>query len=79
MTSRNYPGIGSSRYRQFRLTATHELSGRFTVSIYAKGLNQEWQERQCIMRGWSEGTSRPLESTEDVIMALIVLLEEQVL
>lgn len=71
--------IGSSQYRQLRLTATHELNGRFSYSIYAKALNKEWNEHQCLARGVVEGTLRPLATTEDVISALIVILEEYLL
>lgn len=71
--------VGTSRYRQLRITATHELSGRFSVSVYAKGLNQEWHERQCMYRGVAEGTLRPLNTTEDVLAALVAVLEQQML
>lgn len=72
----------SSNYRQFRVTATHERGtsmrpeGRFSYSVYAKGLNQEWHEHQCLARGSVPGTSMPLRTTEDVVMALLVVLEE---
>lgn len=71
--------VSKSRYRQLRITATHEISGRFSYSVYAKGLNQEWHEHQCLARGAVDGTLTPLESTEDVIAALLVILEEYML
>lgn len=67
--------IGSSQYRQLRFTATHELNGRFSYSVYAKPLNKEWHEQQCLARGAIDGTLLPLNSTEDVIAALICVLE----
>lgn len=67
--------VSRSRYRQLRITATHEISGRFTYSVYAKGLNQEWNEHSCLARGAVDGTLLPLNSTEDVIAALLVVLE----
>lgn len=67
--------IGSSQYRQLRVTATHELNGRFSYSVYAKALNKEWHEHQCLARGAVDGTLLPLNSTEDVIAALICVLE----
>lgn len=71
--------IGMSRYRQLRLTATHEMSGRFSYSVYAKPLNKEWHEHQCLARGAVDGTLLPLNSTEDVIAALIEILESYML
>lgn len=71
--------IGKSRYRQLRLTATHELNGRFSVSLYGKGLNQEWTEHSCLARFVDPGVKGPLNSTEDVVMALLVILESFVL
>lgn len=67
--------VGSSRYRQLRITATHEISGRFSYSVYAKPLNKEWHEQQCMARGSIDGTLLPLASTEDVVAALITILE----
>nr|CRY96739.1 hypothetical protein [uncultured prokaryote] len=67
--------VGSSRYRQLRVTATHELNGRFSYSVYAKPLNKEWHEQQCMARGSVDGTLLGLQHTEDVIAALIVILE----
>lgn len=73
------PGIARSNYRQLRLTATHETNGRLSVSLYAKPLNAAWHEHQCLLRWSDPGTPRPLESTEDVILALICVLEEHLL
>lgn len=70
------PGIARSQYRQLRLTATHETNGRFSVSLYAKPLNADWKEHQCLMRFSNDGVPSPLETTEDVMLALMVILEE---
>lgn len=67
--------VSMSNYRQLRITATHEISGRFSYSVYAKPLNKEWHEHQCLARGAVDGTLLPLLSTEDVIAALITILE----
>lgn len=71
--------IAKSRYRQLRLTVTHEINGRFSVSLYGKALNKEWHEHQCLARYSVEGTPLPLNSTEDVLMALLTVLEEHLL
>lgn len=71
--------VGSSRYRQLRITATHEISGRFSYAVYAKPLNKEWHEHQCMARGSCDGTLLGLRSTEDVIAALIEVLESYLL
>lgn len=73
------PGIGSSRYRQLRLTATHETNGRLSVSVYAKALNKEWHEQQCLARFSMDGPTVPLVTTEDVYSALLWILEEVML
>lgn len=70
---------GMSRYRQLRLTATHEVGGSFSVSVYAKPLNHEWHEQQCILRTRVEYDQRALLSVEDVLGALIHILREQLL
>lgn len=69
----------SSRYRQVRLTFTQELSGRLSYAIYAKGLNQEWHEHQCLVRDSVDTPPWPLLTTEDVVRCLIVVLNEQLL
>lgn len=68
--------VGRSQYRQLRLTVTHELNGRFSYSLYGKPLNKEWHEHQCMGRGAVDGTLLGLNSTEDVVMAMITVLEE---
>lgn len=73
------PVRAESRYRQLRLTVTHEVSGRLTYSIYAKALNAKWDEHQVLVRDSIVGTRHRLESTEDVIQALLLILEEQLL
>lgn len=67
--------VGTSRYRQLRLTATHEINGTFSYSVYAKPLNKEWHEQQCLARGRCDGTMLGLHATEDVLSALITILE----
>lgn len=67
--------VSRSNYRQLRVTATHEIDGRFSYSVYAKPLNKEWHEHQCMARGSVDGTLIGLNSTEDVIAALICVLE----
>ena len=68
-----------SLYRQFRLTATQERSGALNYSIYAKGLNQQWDEHQLLVRDSVQLGSVPLATTEDVVHALILILREQLL
>lgn len=40
-----------SRYRQVRLTATAEISGRVSWALSAKPLNAAWDEHAVILRG----------------------------
>lgn len=67
-----------SRYRQVRLTFTQEIGGRCSYSIYAKGLQDGWNEHQVLVRDVVT-INAPLNSTEDVVAALIIVLEEQLL
>lgn len=71
--------VAISRYRQFRLTATQERSGILAYSIYAKGLNQRWDEHQLLVRDRCDLGYVALLSTEDVVHALITILREQLL
>ena len=41
----------ASRYRQVRLTATAEVSGRVSWALSAKPLNAAWDEHAVIRRG----------------------------
>lgn len=66
------------RYRQFRVTATQEANGRVSFSAYAKPMGAEWHERQCILRS-STQYGVALNTTEDVLYALIRVIEEQLL
>lgn len=75
----NPHGIAQSNYRQLRLTITHETGGRFSYSLYGKRLEAQWHEHQCLARGAEEGTRRPLNTTEDAIMAALVVLESLLL
>nr|CRY97330.1 hypothetical protein [uncultured prokaryote] len=68
-----------SLYRQLRLTATQELNGRFSYSIYAKPLNAQWSEHSLILRASIDIPDFPLNTTEDVVVALVAILEGQFL
>lgn len=69
-------------FRQIRITATHELPtnrspwGRFSVSVAAKPLNAEWTERHVIFRRGTWAPTVPLETQEDVVRAVVDLLQE---
>lgn len=72
----------SGNFRQIRLTATHELpsgkfrnEGRFSWSVCAKPLNEEWKQLHVVDRGASWAPSVPLETYEDVVLALVEILE----
>lgn len=67
-----------SNYRQVRLTFTQEVSGRCSYSIMAKALNAQWDQGTVLIRD-SVTVPGPLESTEHVLRALLVILEEQFL
>lgn len=41
----------ASKYRQVRLTATAEVSGRVSWALSAKPLNAAWDEHAVILRG----------------------------
>lgn len=69
--------IARSNYRQLRLTATHEVNGRFSISLYAKPLNKQWSEHHVVHRCSVDGTTAPLLSIDDVLQAAIYLLETQ--
>lgn len=71
--------VAQSRYRQIRLTATQEISGRFSYALYAKALNAPWQEQQCLLRSYEDVPPCTLGTTEDVISALLIILEELLL
>ncbi len=67
-----------SLYRQVRLTCTQEASGRVTYSIWSKGTHQQWNEGQVLVRD-SVVFGPHLETTEDVMRMLMVVLQEQLL
>lgn len=73
------PAVRASRYRQVRVTITQEGSGRLTFSVYAKGLNQAWNEHQCLLRSSLDALPYPLLTTEDVIGVAIDVLRTQML
>lgn len=75
----NPHGIAQSRYRQIRVTITHETNGRFSWAMYAKGLNDAWHEHQCLLRGSDEGIKAPLLTTEDALTAFLVVCEHHLL
>lgn len=78
MAQRTSQKVGASRYKQVRLTFTEQSGGKCSYSVYAKGLNQAWDEHQVIARGVLEGTVTHL-STEDVMHTLIAILRSQLL
>lgn len=67
-----------SLYRQIRLTCTQESGGRVSYSISAKGLNDAWSEHTVIVRDHVRLDER-LETTEDVVRLLLIVLSEQLL
>lgn len=71
--------IAKSRYRQVKVTFTHEVSGRLSYRVHAKALNAAWNEQTLIANGSAEGTKLPLNTTEDALSALIYLIEDQLL
>lgn len=72
------PIVRASRYRQLRLTATLEGRGGFSYSVYAKGLNDAWNEHACLVRDRYEPPFPwPLLSTDDVVAALHGILGDQ--
>lgn len=71
--------VARSLYRQIRLTATQEIRGQFSYSIYAKGLNDAWKEQHLLVRDRFDTPPWPLVTTEDVVRALMGILGEQVL
>ena len=73
-----HPRKAQSLYRQVRLTFTLETQGRTSYSICAKGLTDQWDQRTVLVRD-TVRVETPLNSTEDVISALIVILSEQTL
>lgn len=78
MASRNQSGIAQSRYRQIRLQITQEVGGRCSYSLYAKPMNKEWREQDCLVRD-SLHYDYPIVTAEDAIRATIECLKEQLL
>lgn len=72
------PGIAQSRYRQLRLTITHETNGRLSYRLLAKGLNEGWSEHHVIDVGSVQHTL-PILSTEDAIVVVIDMLRGRLL
>lgn len=70
--------IAQSRYRQLRVTLTHEVSGRVSYRVHAKALNSAWSEQNLIAQGASFEVG-PILSTEDAIAVLIDLLRAELL
>lgn len=71
--------MGKATFRQIRVTFTEERS-RVSISVMAKPLTAEWTERHTVLRGsvmkpWVQ----PLETYEDVLLAVVVLIEEEML
>nr|CRY97282.1 hypothetical protein [uncultured prokaryote] len=67
-----------SRYRQVRLTFTQETSGRLSYSVYAKGMQDGWNEHHLILRDQVRH-AEPLVTIEDVYGAIMAILREQML
>lgn len=78
MASKNVVGIASSRYRQIRVNITQEASGRLSYSVYAKPMNKDWREQDCIVRD-AMYFERPVVTPEDAIIAAIEVLKQQLL
>lgn len=78
MASRNIVGIAQSRYRNIRVNITQETSGRLSYSVYAKPLNRDWREPDCIVRD-AMYFERPVVTPEDAIIAAIEVLKQQLL
>lgn len=68
----------ANRYKQVRLTFTEERTC-LSWSLMVKPLNVEWHYKQTIARGTSEKPTPSIETLEEAILALVVILEEQVL
>lgn len=72
------PGIALSRYRQLKVSLTHETSGQISYRVHAKGLTDSWSEHTLIAQGRADEVL-PINSTEDAINVLIDLLKENLL
>lgn len=68
-----------SLYRQYRLTATQEVGGRVSYSVYGKRLEDPWSEHSLLLRASIGLPPSPITSTEDVVRLLIEVLKDQVL
>lgn len=67
-----------SLYRQARLTFTQNASGSCAFSLYGKGLRDDWREQHCLLRS-SVVVNAPLRSTEDVLSAMAIIIEDLLL
>lgn len=72
------PPRAASRYKQVRLQFTEEAGGRVSASMYVKPLNAEWSQHHVVKR-WTRQISGPLETFEDVLGLMVLLLEEDML
>lgn len=77
MSDRRKPRA-ASRYKQVRLQFTEEAGGRVSASLYVKPLNAEWTQ-QHVLRRWNRRLDGPLETFEDVVGLMILMLEEDTL
>lgn len=77
MSDRQKPRA-ASRYKQVRLQFTEEAGGRVSASLYVKPLNAEWTQ-QHVLRRWNRRLDGPLETFEDVVGLMILMLEEDTL
>lgn len=76
---KNSSPVALSRYRQMRLTATQEYSGRVSYRLMAKGLDDAWSEHTVLVQDSLGHPLKPLLSTEDVVALMIEVLREQLL
>lgn len=70
------PGPARSNYRQARITFTQESTGRLSMSLYAKGLTQGWNEHACLDR-WVVDWSDPILTMDDVLEVVVHALCER--
>lgn len=72
------PPRAASNYKQVRLQFTEEAGGRVSASLYVKPLNVDWTQ-QHVVRRWNRRLAAPLETFEDVLGLMILMLEEDTL
>lgn len=78
MNKRQLAGVAQSNYRQVRVTVTQEINGNLSYRVYAKRLQDGWQERHCIASG-AVHYDAPIQSIEDALSAAIFAIQDQML